>query len=269
MTKIPKLLIDHVRELRRVPPLPHFVLPAGGRFTDEDSPNLDELSARLPFDDFTVEFTVGEGSRNGSVIVFRSCEDCGDNSLHGNVYTVFPSSKDACPMLNWNPPHEQQQHGVEPSLYLGDHPSTGAHHWIPLTELVAANSPDAKLADGERFRQIAGTELWMARALNQLLQMLSVESAEMELVDRKPTRNQRRKGARQKPSYRVVVIKAGGKVRYRFDPYSDDAPARSVRGHHRRGHVRTLASGKRIFIRPAYVRGRGHVDHVYNVEGDK
>lgn len=229
--------------VRALPQAQHFTLPAGGRLFDDGLRGLDtDLHAiRLPFPVITLWFA--DGARR-TLVVAQELQEAGRNTIWVSVTTD-----------------------------TGDGQGWG---FYPCTAQPEQRHDDGSIgwqcfdAIGSRLDRAPLHEAVMAagRSVLELVEALSCNNVAAEVVERvDPAVNARRRRQGKLPLYEVhrLVVKVGDVAHAIGAPIGD---RNGPREHLRRGHVRRLPDGRKVWVQACVVGSRalGRVEKTYAVE---
>jgi hypothetical protein len=102
-------------------------------------------------------------------------------------------------------------------------------------------------------------------AIVELLSLLSVANVSTKLILPPEALNKKRIASNKLPLYDYHVLTIDGEEV--FDRRGNAASGEGVRSHFRRGHIRRLNDGRRVWVRHTVVHGKrpGFVDKEYNL----
>lgn len=229
--------------VRTIPQAQHFTLPAGGRLFDDGLRGLDtDLRAiRLPFPIVTISFA--DGARR-TLVIAQEQHEAGQNTI---VVRVAVDTGDG------------QGWGFYPCTAQPEHShDDGSVVWLCFDAI------------GSRLDRTPMHEAVMAagRSVLELLEALScnnVAAEVVECIDPAVNARRRRQGKLAMYEVRRLVVKVGDVAHAIGAPGGE---RNGPREHLRRGHIRRLPDGRKIWVQACVVGSRavGVVRKTYAVE---
>lgn len=227
-----------------------FVLPKGGRILDDELRGIDG-AARLPFARCLIEYeAVGEGVGRTSPLETERC----------SRRIVYVEQVD-------------NEHLILQSMLFADSLNSWVHY--PLAAMFGAS---ALVSDGAvRFFDVSGCGIGLqvpenaalldladeARAVFELIEALSCSNVQaMTLPCAKLNKSAARRGALPFDEYKSLVVRPASGA-----GSSCDSDRRAPREHLRRGHIRRLPNGNKIWIQSCVVSAgaAGRIDKNYDL----
>ena len=259
----------------RIAAAEHFQLPDGGYLFDDDLDALTGLALRLPFPLTTIEFIArdpvgltlrrlglcSEFADASGALHIRVVAFARDEGRWGIVPVAIDFSADG-----W----EKISADCTPFCEFADDPALappGPARYAFRPVSIMADSAKHVTADRRALvEQIAGATA-VAESLLSMLSALACSNVTADIVERiDPKVNARRIRAGKLPLWetRVLTVLCPRHAIARTASAGDRA---SPRQHLRRGHVRHLADGRRIWIQPALVGdpANGRIRKFYQV----
>lgn len=253
----------------------HFELPEGGFLFDDGLNALAGLALRLPFRSTTIEF-IGRDPAGRTLRRLGLCDEFLDASGALNIRVVAFA-------------RDEGRWGIVPVgiVFSADDWEKISADGIPFCEFAAdpALAPPAPpryafrpvpimaesakhVTEGRRalIEQIAGASA-VAESLLSMLSALACSNVTAEIAERAdPKVNARRIRAGKLPIWetRILTVLC---PRHAINRTGQQGERASPRQHLRRGHVRHLADGRRIWIQPALVGdpANGRIRKFYQV----
>lgn len=165
-------------------------------------------------------------------------------------------------------------------------PLRGASVWIPSRPIGidVRNGPGLQIVELSGMEELERRLTGYARSfrdddpegdgygalcgLSDLLVMLSLSNVGRRRIDAPLALNRKREATGKLPIYDYHVLTVDGRDTFdTFDEVGGGQHDRRIRSHFRRGHIRRIGDGRRVWVRHAYVHGRadGFVDKDYRV----
>jgi hypothetical protein len=230
-----------------------FIVPDAGRLTDGTPISKFQDVMNLPFDRVALLREIDVGKKDGDIITQQICiavapyvlgfvNDCAD------LYIVdclqVPGIKDA-----WAP---SRPIGVQWLLGGG----------ACIFEIDGAIEEERSLIG---YADTHEKGFGALNGLTELMLMLSLSNVTTKTIIAPEAINRKRQRNGKLPLYDYHVLLIDGKETCSRE--SSDSTDRSIRSHFRRGHIRRLNDGRRVWVKQAYVHGRtaGFVDKDYMV----
>lgn len=265
-----------------------FLLPENGKFIDDWGGGLPD-KLRLPFDVTVLEYDIPdshddtERDMSASSRRIAVCWQDGDDVLV--VPVSFSDNHKSWSITPWyariwmiEDTAARRQEVVEnlsdgPTTFPKPNPSglVPAFTTHPLLTQMLADLIDNKLVRVESAQQISKmamndcvSECMAAACLIEALNCVNVETERLH-PPRKVARQRERHKRQPLYSYHVLTIDQHHKDAHEAAQGGTHA---SPRLHIRRGHIRVMANGKRVFVRQHFVgtKDRGVVDKDYRME---
>lgn len=267
---------DSAEEVRRVLGVarsaPKFVLPAGGRIFNDDLKGVRE-DFRLPYESIVLEYPWKQGNRGRAQEVFG--DDSVDSPKRIVIAEQLPGHKNAIRVYAIVAVTKPEDNISERWTFLpykailwpqgepcpvADDFGNSLHPRAPVMAVTQDIGSATWRAVGLNWRVNAAIDLAdEVVAVMELIEALSCDNVTHEaLPRRKLNRSAEKRGALPFDEYRSLVVLAGRKKAGE----SLGGTHRSPREHLRRGHIRRLGNGSRIWINNTIVNaGVGGVVH--------
>ncbi len=251
----------------------HFELPEGGSLFDDDLRALAGLSLRLPYKTITAEY-IAKHPTDGILRRMALAEEIQrDDGLWVRVtafakqerWTPVPIAIEL-PSKGWEdlstPATQLHEIADDPEICP---PSPPRYCFRPAT--ILPGLLDGIAADSRETARVIVSATAPAESVMEMLEALACANVRAEFQERvDPAKNARRIRAGKLPIFetRVLTVICPRQPIHRTGTASDRA---SPRQHLRRGHVRHLPDGRRIWIQPALVGDpkNGRIRKFYDV----
>lgn len=243
----------------------HFILPDCGNLLPRKGRrphDIDLLSVRPPFDDIVIEYsavngrsvTEDETSSTRRIVVASMGEIEGIPSVRiFPIWYVDITREWIAPGVMWCIPLEG------PMISYGGMRYSEQVTFYPIEHRTGAISEYAALMGGsiqEAVADMARNSEDELQAYLDLCYALSCSNIEMQTIAPPSALNMNRvkSGKRRLFDYKVLVLAPRSQGEERVSAATDRA---APRAHLRRGHVRHLPSGRRVWVNATMVRGSG------------
>jgi hypothetical protein len=260
----------------------HFVLPDDGKFLEDDLRGLHGLKARLPYPKLTLEYHSSTGCKVVILAAERRPEDVAAALNWKDELAFLPAYGDVVILLyyafsipaipgEWYPspkgiilPSEWEDQTMETPLGFKMRPFA----FLPAACLQVLSDEKIRGKDAAWDGDVLRVTLCFLEALA----CSNVSTKVLEPVDPKVNRKREAKGKLPFYETKVLVVQAPKIAGQLNVATSDDGDKRaSPREHLRRGHIRRIEDGRRVWVNSCIVGSRnlGHVGKRYMILGSE
>ena len=254
----------------------HFSIPHGGKILDDDLKGLDGLnSIRLPFPTITISFDTeySDGTISPLLAVFMEIEDprvddpecpelvgaCFFQEPSSNMWTLSPFQTNLRNNLNG------VSMGVNEYGHAVVNADTSVELFFPtmLEAIQAEDESDVKCAL-EFFKNVVSLCGYPMLSLCEALVCSNVTFRPKNPVSQRIKEKRKRLGRSPIHEINELVISARGKVLRDYG--SGNTTGRTVCQHLRRGHIRVIQSGRKVWVNSCVVgAGESLKKNIYRV----